>query len=195
MSEERGRINHKQAYAQGKMLNHAAWNAILPRGITPSDVDFFFDNKGQAILCELSSSASNWHELTIGQRLGYWNLIRGTRHIAVLCKHSVSSQYEINTYADIEAFSVMYDLNGTLTTTPIYKGVKAWQHMVDKWFNRSPEWVKERLPPPAPEDVLVDWYHVLARETEETEDAPINFIQQVLAEFGGEVTATKDDYR
>lgn len=190
MNEERGAIRCEQAYAQGKMLNNSAWRKVLPRNITPSDFDMVFDNAGDIIFGELSSSTFDWCELETGQRLAYWDAIRGSRNLAVLCKHSISSRYQINTYTDIEAFSVMYDCQGKMSLKT-YKTAKCWQNFITSWFTRSPEWVREQLPGYTPEDEDVDWNTVLERDPEEEdedeEEEP--FIEAVLSVIGGQVVA------
>ena len=107
---ERGNILVEEAYAQGKMLNHAAWckgEWKMPRNITPSDIDFAIDNDGKVLFCELNSSESEWAKLGLGQRLLYRNLIFNSAHLSVLCKHSVPKTKKINTRHDVESFQVL----------------------------------------------------------------------------------------
>lgn len=186
MSTEPGKIRCEQAYAQGKMMDSSGWYGFLPRGITPSDVDLYFDNDGQFIFVEFSSHNILWEHLDKGQRLGYWNLIRGTKHIAVLCRHCVPQDTQINTRTDVIGFTVMYDCGGKMATQT-YMGNGVWQNMVKKWFV-NPDKVREKLPPPAPEDAEVDWDNVLRHEKHE----PDSILSDALALFGGEVVSSEE---
>lgn len=188
MSETPGKVYCELAYAQGKMLDNSGWAAVLPRGITPSDIDFVFDNNGSIIYGELSSSCILWEELATGQRRLYWSLIRGTRHIAVLCRHVVAQDTQIDTRSDVIGFSVMYDCDGKMATQT-YRGNSVWQNMVKRWFV-NPNKVREKLPPPAPEDDEVDWDNVLRHEREEPPEEP-PFLSDALSLFSGEIVPTK----
>jgi hypothetical protein len=103
----RGQIYCPEAYARGKMLNHGDWASILPRSITPSDIDAVFDNNGKLLFVEFSSRFSEWDRIPAGQRRLYQSLCRlGAR--AVLCKHRIPPLgVEINTLHDVEAFQIM----------------------------------------------------------------------------------------
>lgn len=126
----RGAIYAEQAYAQGKMLNNSAWNGMLPRNITPSDIDLVFDNNGWQLLCELSSQTSNWAELKRGQRLLYQGLTIKHRTIGVLLKHSVPKDRQIDTLKDIDSFQVMIS-GGRITE--IFGGER-WQRFVEQFY-------------------------------------------------------------
>lgn len=136
-----GAIIWEEAYAQAKMLDHSGWSGILDRRITPSDVDFAFDNRnagGAIIYGELSSSCREWAQLQSGQREFYENCIRDRHHCAVLCKHSVRPEHgrKINTFTDIESFQVMVWDHGPVYSHAIV-GNQHWQSFVVQWVNRS----------------------------------------------------------
>ena len=145
MTDQRGWIFDEDAYAQGKMLNHASWNGILPRRITPSDVDMVFDNAGRIIFIELERSCSRWQEVTRGQRLLYENLIKSGAHCACLCKHSVPVPMQIDTRYDIESFEIMVWDYG-LVYSKIQPGVY-WKKFVCDWFSapEGPLFVRRKI--------------------------------------------------
>ena len=132
-----GKIVCEEAYAQGKMLNHESW--LLPRGITPSDIDAVFDDglHGRTLFVELTKSTSTWSAVSAGQRRLYWAIVaRGHGNaIASLCLHAVPSHLEIDTRNDIVKFQVMYfaSLFGC-ATSPVYEG-KLWPRFVDDFYN------------------------------------------------------------
>lgn len=134
MTNQRGKVYAPDAYAQGKMLDHSGWAGRLPRRITPSDVDMVIDNAGSIIYGELSSRTDVWTQIEYGQRLMYWDIIRGTSNIAVLLKHSVPKTEMVRTDCDIKTFSIMFD---TGLRQPGYRQLAAsilWPDFVDKWF-------------------------------------------------------------
>lgn len=103
----RGRIYAPDAYARAKMLDHSVWGDLLPRLITPSDVDMVIDNRhGFILLCELSRQVSDWKNIKIGQREVYEHLIKDTRHMAVLLSHKIDDG-EICTVRDIDSYQTM----------------------------------------------------------------------------------------
>lgn len=101
-----GQILSEQAYAQGKMLDHSGWFGVLPRGITPSDIDMVFDGKRSTLFCELKQIdlLHFTHEtLAEGQRRLLFGLVgrgRGNAEVA-LCSHRVPSTDIINTATDV----------------------------------------------------------------------------------------------
>ena len=127
-----GAIYNEQAYAQGKMLDHSGWHGKLPRGVTPSDIDAVWDNNGDFIFAELSSSKSTWNDLSRGQVLAYSNLIQHTIDVAVLFTHSVPRDRLINTYSDCASFQVMWDDSG-ICLSKVFEGER-WQRFVRAWF-------------------------------------------------------------
>lgn len=144
---ERGRIRNSEAYARGKMLDHSGWQKgdnKLPRNITPSDIDMVFDNSGDVLFCEVSSSRVEWKDLDIGQRKTYQNSIRGTDNFAVLCTHAVplDAGRQINSRQDIQQFQVMvFDPKhrNPFVTTEVFVGNDRWQKFVSVWFNNPSE--------------------------------------------------------
>jgi len=141
LSVNRGAVHAELAYAQGKMLNHSGWHGFLPRSVTPSDVDMFFDNRGRILYCEISRNYSDWVGLAAsprgkGQVLGYQNIIRRTKHLAVLCSHSVPTNRQIDTRNDIHSFQVMTPTeNFALTRVVVGNGF--WQKFISDWFDGS----------------------------------------------------------
>ena len=132
MTDQRGWIFAEDAYAQGKMLDHTGWRSLLPRRITPSDIDVAFDNNAQVIFTELSRFHSDWRALKPGQRMLYENVIKGGAHCACLVKHSVPDAVQINTRSDVETFHVMIWDYG-LVYSSIFPG-KHWAKFVLDWF-------------------------------------------------------------
>ena len=127
-----GAIYNEAAYAQGKMLDHSGWRGNLPRSITPSDLDAFWDNNGDFIFAELSSSQTLWSELSKGQVMAYSNLIQHTIDVAVLFKHSVPINRQIDTREDCESFHVMWDDSG-ICLSKVFSGDR-WVRFVESWF-------------------------------------------------------------
>lgn len=141
----RGAIYCEEAYAQGKMLDNSEWRNILPRNITPSDIDIVFDNAGSFIYGELSSQSRHWNEIATGQRLMYWNAIRGTQHLAILCKHSVPRMRQIDTVRDIEDCCVMYDAGQGVPVFRAFSTNEDWRKIVGGWHKHGADWVRDRL--------------------------------------------------
>lgn len=130
--EKRGAIFAPEAYALGKMLDHSDW--MLPRGSLPSDIDICFDNNGRIIFCELSSSASEWSDISGGQRWLYESAIRNTRHCAVIARHNVqlADGRQINSKNDIASFQIMFH-DGVFLFSAAIDG-KWWCWFVEHWF-------------------------------------------------------------
>jgi hypothetical protein len=126
----RGQILYKDAYIRGKMLDHSSWSKILPRNITPSDIDAVIDNNGKILLIELSSKTSRWEELAYGQRLLYQNMVKAGngKIFAALAHHNAPGDRAIDTAKDIVAFTVMACLNGKLGYC--HKDGSKWQTVV-----------------------------------------------------------------
>ena len=131
----RGSIQSEEAYAQGKMLDHSSWS--LPRNITPSDVDFHFDANGRILYCELSSHNRLWSDLKDGQCRSYKNMVKNSRHCAVLCLHDVKLPNKINTTTDIIGFSPMIWHSGHWWFGPFLEGNPRWQTFVQKWIKET----------------------------------------------------------
>jgi hypothetical protein len=128
-----GDIHSPAAYAQGKMLDHSAWDGGLVRRITPSDIDMAVDANGKILFCELSSSVSHWLQADTGQLVLYQNAIKGGCHCACLCRHNVGIDRKINTKNDVQSFHVMlwdYDF----VCSDIFPG-SMWSGFVRYWVN------------------------------------------------------------
>jgi len=163
----RGSIRHREAYAQGKMLDHSCWQygwqscyecgcRKLPRCITASDIDVVFglrisdpqsinaafDNAGKVILAEFSSRFTKWTDLRRGQLGAYEALIQNKEHCAVLCKHNVapSSQRDICSRHDIVSFQPMIWDHGLIVGSLI-EGSGKFEEFVFNWFDDA---VRER---------------------------------------------------
>lgn len=146
MNDKRGAIFAPEAYARGKMLESDDWHGLLPRNITPSDIDavvtdsafpfgenlMIVDNDKKILLMEFSTHTCLWSELKYGQRLAYANLVRvGKGAIMGVCA-LVSPEYgkAINTVKDIVSFQVMQlDKNRNILYRPVI-------------VNESGEWIK-----------------------------------------------------
>lgn len=130
-----GQIYNQERYLRGKLLDHSGWYGKLPRRITPSDIDFVFDNGKCQMLCELSSRRACWAALSAGQRRLYENLVKsgfGTIE-AVCCWHA--DVPTINTFDDVIAFQVMrFAEHGGYCVGDIIGGEKWRQHVLD-FFN------------------------------------------------------------
>lgn len=145
-----GAILSEEAYALGKMLDHAAWqrgDRVLPRGITGSDVDFILDNAGYELLGELSRTCVQWNETSFGQRGVYEGLIRwGAPHVAVFCRHNVAPEDRraISPKLDVLSFQPMLCDHGGIAVGRVYKGNALWQCFVESWFD-DPIRLRRRL--------------------------------------------------
>lgn len=136
---ERGAINVEKAYALGKMLDHSSWqkgSEVLPRGITPGDIDASFDNKGKILFCEFSSSQTQWCDLDIGQLRLYKACVMDSPHCAVLCKHNVTlaDNRPIDTRFDVQSFQVMLWDYEFIFTRIWPNDNQDWQRCVMSWF-------------------------------------------------------------
>lgn len=140
-----GEIMCEMAYAQGKMLNNSGWYGVLPRNITPSDIDMVIDNNGDCLFCEISRHNNEWTQLGPGQLWLYKNMIDFSRSIAVLWKHSVPQDEQIDTFTMCDSFQVMYGGQGEgFHLTKQFKGGR-WVDFVKAWFN-DPRIVLNKLP-------------------------------------------------
>ncbi len=151
---KRGEIYDIVAYAQGKLVDCSGWadrgkygNAVLPRKITPSDIDvifnpgtFMFDNAGNVLLAELSTQTDIWSKLaktSFGQYLSAQSLVKAGRGkiASVLAFHKTPKKELIDLREAIESFSVMYYTDPTYACTKPFAGNEAWQRFVLKWFD------------------------------------------------------------
>lgn len=141
-----GRILCDMAYARGKMLDSRSWFGLLPRNITPSDIDLIgytdmgfvetnniaIDNNGTILLVEFSTKSAAWDKLPKGQFLLYRNLVCAGhgRQIAALAHIEPKPDQPIDTLHDVREFSVMrYDEEAGYKTSPVYQG-KHWKTAV-----------------------------------------------------------------
>lgn len=131
---KRGEIYARAAYDQGKHLDHGGWK--LPRNITFSDIDAVGDNNGFVIFFELSSRTCDWDALDYGQRTLYWNIIRSTRHVAVLCKHHVPVDRDIRTWCDIDEACLRWSHKGEDKRTQL--SFSEFYEFVARWFYDVP---------------------------------------------------------
>jgi len=100
--ERRGEVKHRARFAQ--QVEHNGWCDILPRNITPSDIDVVFDNMlmTRMLFCEFSSAVSLWGCKSGGQRYLYQQLLKTNnyRNGCVLCRHNVSVERNVNSLND-----------------------------------------------------------------------------------------------
>jgi hypothetical protein len=129
LSDSNGAILHELAYAKGKMLDHSKWD--LPRRIKPSDIDMCVDNDGDILFCEITSHANSWEDLDVGQRRLYISAI-GNKHVAVLVRHNVIGQRQIDTINDVVSFEVMARQDDEVE---FYKPVCSWPDFITRWWN------------------------------------------------------------
>jgi hypothetical protein len=145
-----GDIRSVQAYQQGKMLQNGGWHGILPRNITPSDIDLVFDdrNHGRIMFCEVSRK-SHWSECDYGQRTLYEALVRlGARRVfCALLTHNVSPVKNIDTTKDIVSYNLMFYLNGNIGLSDVLAGGEKWVDLVNRFYSGEDfyRWLKEPL--------------------------------------------------
>ena len=131
-----GSVRVEMAYAQGKMLDHSAWNGILPRGITPSDIDSVFDNNGWLLFCEIKFGEvdASWDGVSTGQRrLAESLVLNSQRQAAVLCFHHVDTARLIDTVKDVHSFSPMWAPGGKVETYGPFHGNR-WERFVLSFY-------------------------------------------------------------
>lgn len=152
MTERRGEIYDEQAYAQSKMLDHSGWESLLPRNITPSDIDEVFDNNGFIILREISRHHSEWKHLQQGQRRLFENLVKNAphKHVAILWTHDVPKDKQIDTVKNVASFQLMFGRrlapnhpNVLVKVMPVQPGTELVD-FVTSWY-RNPTSVLEAL--------------------------------------------------
>lgn len=131
MSQSGGAIICREAYAQGKMLNHAGWH--LARGVTPSDIDFVVESYGCFLWAELTKNGCDWGSLKTGQRILYESLAKiPGNHIVCLARHSVPKGEVVDTYADIEAAAVRWACG----SKSLILDASQWRVLVTEWVVR-----------------------------------------------------------
>jgi len=116
----RGAIRNRERYFQG--YDHSAWSKVLPRNITPSDIDVVFDNARNArvMFCEFSSQARVWRDKPQGQRLLYQQLLSTNNYAnaSVICYHNTPSAKDIDTLSGVLSFHVMRKKRGEVIYLP-----------------------------------------------------------------------------
>ncbi len=151
--ESRGDIHCPEAYAQGKMINNHGWldakkygNLVLPRKITPSDVDVvfnpgmtIFDNAGHVLCVEFSKDTAIWSRVKKGQYLCAQSLVKaGAGKIAAaLAYHQTPIKERIDSRERVLSFSVMYFTPPTYACTDVFEGNERWQRFVLAWFENA----------------------------------------------------------
>lgn len=131
MSQSGGAIMFREAYAQGKMLDHSGWH--LARGVTPSDIDMVVESYGCFLFAELTKNGCDWSNLKTGQRILYESLARiPGNHVVCLARHSVPSGEQVDTYEDIEAASVRW-AGGAKS---LLLDASQWRVLVTEWVPR-----------------------------------------------------------
>lgn len=108
-NEQRGSVRHAERYRQG--YDHSGWASVLPRRITPSDIDVVFDDylHGRQLFCEFTSRDLVWTDKPPGQRMLYERLLKSgsPASACVLCSHDVPAESLINTTQHVTSFHVM----------------------------------------------------------------------------------------
>lgn len=132
MSQSGGAIMCREAYAQGKMLDHSGWH--LDRGVTPSDIDMVVESYGCFLWAELTRKGCDWNNLSVGQRLMYDALAKiPGNHVTCLARHSVpAGEGEVDTYHDIEAVAIRW-ASGTKS---LMLEAHQWRKLVTEWVAR-----------------------------------------------------------
>lgn len=128
-----GTLYCPEAFARGKMMQSDKWAGYLPRGITPSDIDLYFDNDGQLLICEINTHTCRWADLPAGQRRGYESFVkRGL--LAVCCQVRLPEPPQnICTFSDVIRFQFMRLELGYIQPSKIFDGSK-WPSFVRCWF-------------------------------------------------------------
>ena len=107
--ERRGVVKHRARFAQ--QIEHIGWDGVLPKKITPSDIDVVFDNMrlARVLFCEFSSVVSTWGGKKAGQRYLYQQLLRTNNYKngCALCRHDVPVERNVNSFNDVVSFHVM----------------------------------------------------------------------------------------
>jgi hypothetical protein len=131
MSQSGGAIICREAYAQGKMLDHSGWH--LSRGVTPSDIDMVVESYGCFLWAELTKNACDWSTLKTGQRILYDSLSKiPGNHVVCLARHSVPVGETVDTYEDIEAAAIRWACG----TKSLLLEKSQWQTLVTEWVPR-----------------------------------------------------------
>lgn len=133
-----GGIQCPDLYARAKMLNNTGWLNKLPRGITPSDIDLVFENKGRTLLVELSPTIRDWKFVAAGQRGVYETQVLQQRGAcaSVIARHETEYDKYIDTLRDIKDWELMYwDSDRSAPAYRVYGPEDGtWEEFVLWWF-------------------------------------------------------------
>jgi hypothetical protein len=134
-----GIIYNPDLYSKTQNMSSAGWAGILPRHITPSDIDMIFDNRGKLLFCEYKSFDCKWEDLSTGQKALYQHIIEnGVRddgkhkHSVALCYHSLPEGRDIDTRRDVISFRWIYWNNGKIVQSPI---MTDWTKFIKWWYS------------------------------------------------------------
>jgi hypothetical protein len=143
--ERRGEVRHPARFAQ--QVVHAGWNGVLPRKITPSDIDVVFDNKllARTLFCEFSCVAALWRDKEYGQQCLYQQLLKTNnyRNGSVLCYHRIPVEKNVNSFTDVISFHVMRANRGFVyflpSETETFPGT-IWVDFVKSFYDLENNW-------------------------------------------------------
>ncbi len=99
-----------EQYRAAKMLDHRGWNLILPRGITPSDVDAVVELGGKILMMEYKFGSPYWEDVPTGQRIMYKTFVQLGKGdiVAVACRHRQPDEKQlIDSIKDVLSFQPM----------------------------------------------------------------------------------------
>ena len=137
-------INSEQAYLRSKASYGGAWKGKLPRNCGPSDCDFWFDNHGRILFCELEIAINSWEQMEGAQLSVYQSAIRHGEHCAVLCHHNISENRIIDNLADVVSFQAMVWHWQSFRVSRIIEGNNHWQNFVIAWY-RNPDGLRGNI--------------------------------------------------
>ena len=145
MTERRGEVRHRARFAQ--QIEHNGWCDVLPRSITPSDIDVVFDNmmRSRTLFCEFSSAVFLWDGKEKGQRYLYQQLLKTNNYqnACVLCHHNVPIEKNVNSLRDVVSFHVMRANRGLIYFLPseseAFPGT-LWVDFVNSFYGLENNW-------------------------------------------------------
>lgn len=140
---ERGDIYAPEAYAQGKMIDHSAWGGVLPRKITPSDIDMVMEQGGWLMFIEAVRGRQGWDDIKYGQRFMYQSIAElSDKVLCVLWCHEAPLERKIDSRCDCRSFSVMLSYphphqhsRMRVAVTHGFSGER-WEKFVRGWFEK-----------------------------------------------------------
>lgn len=145
--KQRGVVKHRARFAQ--QVEHDGWCDVLPRNITPSDIDVVFDNmlRSRTLFCEFSSAVSLWSGKENGQRYLYQQLLKTNNYQngCVLCHHNIPVGKNVNSLRDVVSFQVMRADKGVVYFMPSesksFQGT-LWIEFVKSFYGLENTWGK-----------------------------------------------------